>query len=196
MVLNGCFSASVSSSWQLCPLSPSGQACTGSASTPVVLSHSVPDLDGNGTRSAAERSACLALTPANLPGGGTPARQDRDHRGGDPAARRRHTRQLRCACSAQPLPTRQLAQCAGRHDRGTTQGVVRGAACQWPARAQPASSQHLLGRQPGRLDTKPGYPASAGAAGVFEPGLRRTLPPDRRWRANPWHRVRGRRLQR
>lgn len=71
LLLNGCFSASVGSSWLVCPLNSGGQTCTGSTSAPAVYSHSVPDTDGNGTLSVAERNACLALAPANLPGGGT-----------------------------------------------------------------------------------------------------------------------------
>lgn len=72
LLLNGCFSAASGSLWQVCPLTDSTQqACTGSSTTPAVYSHFVPDRDGDGTLSAAERSSCLALTPANLPGGGT-----------------------------------------------------------------------------------------------------------------------------
>lgn len=71
LLLNGCFSASNASSWQVCPLNPNGQACTGSSASPAVFSHFVPDTDGNGLLSATERSACLPLTPAQLPGGGT-----------------------------------------------------------------------------------------------------------------------------
>lgn len=68
--LNGCFSAAVGSRWQICPAHASGQACTGSTASTAVYSHGVPDADGNGVLSAAERSACLALGPAQLPGGG------------------------------------------------------------------------------------------------------------------------------
>ena len=71
LLLNGCFSAAPGSNWQLCPSTPSGSACTGSTSSLVIQSHFVPDTDGNGTISSAERDACLALGPAQLPAGGT-----------------------------------------------------------------------------------------------------------------------------
>ena len=71
LLLNGCYSESAGSRWQLCPLSASGQACAGSSRVPVVYSHFVPDSDGNGLLSADERNACLAIPPNSLPGGGT-----------------------------------------------------------------------------------------------------------------------------
>lgn len=71
LLLNGCFSAAPGSHWQVCPLTDSMASCSAGASGPAVHSHFVPDSDGNGWISPSERSACLALTPANLPGGGT-----------------------------------------------------------------------------------------------------------------------------
>jgi hypothetical protein len=70
LLLNGCFSADSGSAWQICPLNTRAPACTGSTSAAAVHSHFVPDTNGNGTLSPAERRACLALTPAQLPGGG------------------------------------------------------------------------------------------------------------------------------
>ena len=71
LLLNGCFSAAAGSRWQVCPPSSGTQACTGSSASPAVYSHHVPDSDGDGTLSTAERSTCLALTAAQLPGGGS-----------------------------------------------------------------------------------------------------------------------------
>ena len=70
LLLNGCFTAASGSAWQVCPLNSRAPACTGSTSAAAVYSHFIPDADGNGLISEAERQACLALTPAQLPGGG------------------------------------------------------------------------------------------------------------------------------
>ena len=77
LLLNGCFSASPGSVWQICPANPSGQSCSGSTAATAVYSHFVPDTDGNGMVSSPERSTCLALTPAQLPGGGSLTSPDR-----------------------------------------------------------------------------------------------------------------------
>lgn len=71
LLLNGCFSSAAGSGWRICPLSPNGQACTGTSLAMAVHSAFVPDSDANGTLSSAERNACLALNTAQLPGGGT-----------------------------------------------------------------------------------------------------------------------------
>jgi hypothetical protein len=71
VLLNGCFSAAAGSQWQLCPLASGGPSCTGTANTPVVQSHHVPDADGNGLLSGSEMAACLAVPAHSLPGGGT-----------------------------------------------------------------------------------------------------------------------------
>ncbi len=67
IVLNGCLSAAASAA--ICPRT-GNTACTGSASTPAVQSLWMPDSNADGLISPAERSACLALTSAQLPGGG------------------------------------------------------------------------------------------------------------------------------
>ena len=77
LLLNGCFSAAPGSGWQVCPASPGGQVCTGSSTSAAVDSHFVPDTDGNGMISATERNSCLALTPTQLPGGGSLLGPDR-----------------------------------------------------------------------------------------------------------------------
>ena len=71
LVLNGCVSEAAGASLRACPLSRSGQACSGSASGPAVHSHFVVDTNRNGAISSAEKSACLALSSASLPGGGS-----------------------------------------------------------------------------------------------------------------------------
>ena len=77
LLLSGCFSALPGSAWQICPANPSGQSCSGNTAATAVYSHFVPDTDGNGMVSSSERSSCLALTPAQLPGGGSLASPDR-----------------------------------------------------------------------------------------------------------------------
>lgn len=70
LILNGCASETPASSWQICPLSRSGQACSDTATGPAVYSHFVPDTDRNGGISADERKACLSWASTSLPGGG------------------------------------------------------------------------------------------------------------------------------
>lgn len=69
VVLNGCYSSSPGSQWQLCPTT-SGPSCGGGSTATVVWSHFVPDIDGNGMLSSAERGACLAVPLSSLPAGG------------------------------------------------------------------------------------------------------------------------------
>lgn len=71
LVLNGCVSEALGASLRVCPLSRSGQACSGTASAPAVQTHFVVDTNRNGTISSAEKTACMALTSTSLPGGGT-----------------------------------------------------------------------------------------------------------------------------
>ena len=71
LLLNGCWSAKPGSAWQVCPQTAGATACTGNSPSPAVLSYYVPDSDGNGTLSGVERTACLALGPGQLPGGGS-----------------------------------------------------------------------------------------------------------------------------
>ncbi len=73
LLLNGCFSALAGSRWQICPSQSGGPICMGSTASAAVFSHFVPDVDGNGAVSAAERNACLAVGPHQLPGGGSVA---------------------------------------------------------------------------------------------------------------------------
>ncbi len=71
LVLNGCLSEAAGASLRLCPLSKTGQPCIGSAGAPVVQTHFVPDTNRNGSISAAEKTACMALSASSLPGGGS-----------------------------------------------------------------------------------------------------------------------------
>ncbi len=71
LVLNGCVSEATGAVLRVCPLSKSGQACTSTASAPVVQTHFVVDTNRNGSISSAEKTACMALSSASLPGGGT-----------------------------------------------------------------------------------------------------------------------------
>ena len=77
LLLAGCWHAAPGSDWQICPRPQAGgAACSGGSAWPAVQSLHTPDTDGDGQLSAAERSACLALGPAQLPVGGallTPA---------------------------------------------------------------------------------------------------------------------------
>ena len=70
-MLNGCVSEAAGASLRVCPLSKSGQACSGTASAPVVQTHFVVDTNRNGSISTAEKTACMALSSISLPGGGT-----------------------------------------------------------------------------------------------------------------------------
>jgi len=70
LVVNGCVSEAVGARLRVCPLVGSGAVCTGSAAGPAVQTHFVQDTDLNGTLSAAEKDACLALHPSSLPGAG------------------------------------------------------------------------------------------------------------------------------
>ncbi|MBD8050616.1 hypothetical protein [Limnohabitans radicicola] len=71
LVLNGCVSEATGASLRVCPLSKSGQPCSGTASAPAVQTHFVIDTNRNGSISSAEKTACMALSSASLPGGGT-----------------------------------------------------------------------------------------------------------------------------
>lgn len=68
--LNGCFGTATGARWQICPLTTNGQVCQGVGTAPAVLSEWVPDGDGDGLLSTAERSACLAVPAISLPAGG------------------------------------------------------------------------------------------------------------------------------
>lgn len=71
LLLAGCWRAAAGSDWQICPRPQEGSAaCTGASPWPAVQSLQLPDADGDGLLSATERSACLALGPAQLPAGG------------------------------------------------------------------------------------------------------------------------------
>ena len=71
MLLGGCWRAGADSDWQICPRpGTQGSACAGTSPWPAVQSLRMPDADGDGQLSAAERHTCLALGPAQLPAGG------------------------------------------------------------------------------------------------------------------------------
>ena len=70
LVVNGCVSEAQGSAPQICPLTLTGQACTGQAVGAAVQGLFVEDSDGSGSLSAAERQACMALSAGSLPGGG------------------------------------------------------------------------------------------------------------------------------
>jgi len=55
LVLNGCVSEATGASLRVCPLSRSGQACSGTASAPAVQTHFVVDTNRNGSISSAEK---------------------------------------------------------------------------------------------------------------------------------------------
>ncbi len=71
LVLNGCASEAVGASLRVCPLSRTGQACSGTAIAPAVQSHFVVDTNRNGSISTTEKTACMALNASSLPGGGS-----------------------------------------------------------------------------------------------------------------------------
>lgn len=71
LVLNGCVSEASAASLRVCPLSRTGQACSGTASAPAVQTHFVVDTNRNGSISSTEKTACLALSTTSLPGGGS-----------------------------------------------------------------------------------------------------------------------------
>jgi len=71
LVLNGCVSESAAAKLRVCPLTSQGPACASSAKGPAVLSHWAADTNGNGSLSTEEKNACMALSAASLPGGGS-----------------------------------------------------------------------------------------------------------------------------
>jgi len=71
LVLNGCVSEAAGSSLRACPLSSTGQACSGTAMAPAVQTLFVPDTDRNGSISSTETNNCLALSGTSLTGGGS-----------------------------------------------------------------------------------------------------------------------------
>lgn len=70
LVLNGCISEAVGARLRVCPLTRTGQVCSGTTLAPAVLTHFVPNTAGDGSLSLAEKKACLALSPGSLPIGG------------------------------------------------------------------------------------------------------------------------------
>lgn len=71
LVLNGCVSEGAAAQLRVCPLNSQGQACASAAKGPAVLTHWAADTNRNGSISTAEKNACLALSAASLPGGGS-----------------------------------------------------------------------------------------------------------------------------
>jgi hypothetical protein len=70
LVLNGCLSEALGARLRVCPLTRTGQVCSGTTLAPAVLTHFVPNTSGDGNLSLAEKNACLALSPSSLPIGG------------------------------------------------------------------------------------------------------------------------------
>jgi hypothetical protein len=71
LVVNGCISQAADASLRVCPLNGKDMACTGTAKGASVQTHFVVDTNANGSISSAEKNACLALTSASLPAGGS-----------------------------------------------------------------------------------------------------------------------------
>ncbi|WP_295522773.1 hypothetical protein [Limnohabitans sp. Rim8] len=71
LVVNGCITEAAGARLRVCPLVANGTACAGSAIGPAVQTHFVTDTDRNGSLSADEKNACLALTPSSLIGAGS-----------------------------------------------------------------------------------------------------------------------------
>lgn len=71
LVINGCITEALGANLRVCPLSSLSVACTATAKAPSVLTHFLLDTDQNGSISSAEKNACLALSNASLPGGGS-----------------------------------------------------------------------------------------------------------------------------
>jgi len=71
MVVNGCVTEAAGAILRVCPLVGKGNSCSGSAKGPAVQTHFVPDTNGNGSISSAEKNTCLALKTTSLPGGGS-----------------------------------------------------------------------------------------------------------------------------
>lgn len=71
LVLNGCVTEAPGAKLRVCPLVSKGEACASTAKGPAVLTHFVVDTNRNGSISAAEKNACLALSTTSLPGGGS-----------------------------------------------------------------------------------------------------------------------------
>ena len=71
LVVNGCVSPAAGAAVTVCPLSKKGSACSGTPAGDAVHSFWLPDKNGNGVISAAERLNCLALLPEHRPGGGS-----------------------------------------------------------------------------------------------------------------------------
>ena len=70
LVVNGCTTAAAGASVKVCPLTQNSSACSGTATGDAVHSVWLPDQNGDGVISVAERLSCLAFLPAHLPGGG------------------------------------------------------------------------------------------------------------------------------
>ena len=70
LLVNGCAAPAAGASVTVCPISPTGTACIGSAAGDAVQSLWLADSNGNGLISDAERQNCLAFSPEHLPGGG------------------------------------------------------------------------------------------------------------------------------
>lgn len=73
VVVNGCAAPAADADVRVCPLGAEdsdGEACSGQPQGDAVHSLRLPDLDGDGQISDAERLSCLSFSPAHLPAGG------------------------------------------------------------------------------------------------------------------------------
>lgn len=70
LLVNGCAAPAAGASVTVCPISTKGVACSGTAAGDAVQSLWLPDPNGDGVISSAERRNCLAFLPEHLPGGG------------------------------------------------------------------------------------------------------------------------------
>lgn len=70
VVVNGCAAPAAGADVRVCPLSAGPSACSGQPIGDAVFSLRLPDLDGDGQMSDAERLSCLSFSPEHLPAGG------------------------------------------------------------------------------------------------------------------------------
>jgi hypothetical protein len=70
LVLNGCLSEALGALLRVCPLTRTGQVCSGTPLAPAVLTHFAAGTPGQASTALPTNNACLALSPGSLPIGG------------------------------------------------------------------------------------------------------------------------------